>query len=164
VKATRADINKYLVVLAETPERIVHAMKSLDDVSLPPKAGDKSWSANDILAHLRSCADLWTHSIYAMLAEDEPEFSDVNERKWAKVTHYSELPFEESLQAFSLQRKNLLRVLPALPFEAWERSAIIFGRKHTVFMQARRMAKHETEHIQQLETLSKAAACAPDRR
>src|SRR5215216_2050961 len=139
-------------------------MKSLDDVSLPPKAGDKSWSANDILAHLRSCTDLWTHSIYAMLAEDEPEFSDVNERKWAKVTHYSELPFEESLQAFSLQRKNLLRVLQALPFEAWERSAIIFGRKHTVFMQARRMAKHETEHIQQLETLSKAAACAPDRR
>jgi hypothetical protein len=90
-----------------------------------------------------------------MLAENEPEFSDINEWKWAKVTRYAEVPFAESFQAFSLQRANLLRVLKGLPFEAWERSAIIFGRKHTVFTQTRRMAKHEGEHCEQIETLLK---------
>ncbi len=59
----------------------------------------------------------------------------------------------ESLQVFSLQRENLLRVLKALPFVAWERSAIIFERKHTVFTQTRRMAKHEEEHVEQIASL-----------
>lgn len=146
MKATPAEIENYLGILSETPQRIGKVAKGLDEARLQFKADSKSWSANDILAHLRSCADLWTHSIYAMLAENEPVFSDINERKWAKVTRYVDVPFEESFQAFSLQRANLVRVLKALPLESWERPAIIFERKHTVFTQTRRMAKHEQEH------------------
>ena len=153
MKATPAAIESFMQILSETPLRISAAAKGLDEANLQFKADRKSWSANDILAHLRSCADLWTHSIYAMLAENEPVFSDLDERKWAKVTRYAELPFAESLQAFSLQRENLLRVLKALPFVSWERSAIIFERKHTVFTQTRRMAKHEQEHWEQMKSL-----------
>lgn len=81
--------------------------------------------------------------------------ADINERKWAKVTRYVELLFAESFQAFVLQRENLLRVLSVLPFDSWERSAIILERRHTVFSQVRRMAKHEIEHCQQIEELLK---------
>jgi DinB family. len=153
MKATPADIEKFVQILSETPSRISQAVKGLDEARLQFKGDKKSWSANDILAHLRSCADLWTHSIYAMLAENEPIFSDINERKWAKVTRYAELPFDKSFHVFSLQRENLLWVLKVLPFEAWERSALIFERKHTVFTQIRRMAKHESEHCEQIESL-----------
>jgi len=153
MKASAADVEKFVRILSETPLRVSHATMEVDEARLQAKADKKSWSVNDILAHLRSCADLWTYSIYAMLAENEPRFSDINERKWAKVTRYVELPFDDSLQAFSLQRENLLRVLKALPFESWERSAIIFERKHTVFTQTRRMAKHEQEHCEQIESL-----------
>ena len=153
MKATQKEIDKALSLLAETPLRIVDMTKEMDDAFLQGKRDKQAWSVNEILAHIRSCADLWTHSIYAMLAENEPEFSDVNERKWAKVTGYAGLSFTESFQAYCLQRENLLRVLRALPFDSWERSALIFGRKHTVFTQARRMAKHETEHVEQIENL-----------
>jgi hypothetical protein len=34
-----------------------------------------------------------------------------------------------------------------------ERSALIFGRTHTVFLQARRMAEHEQEHSAAIEFL-----------
>lgn len=153
MKATTSEIEKYLAILASTPQRIQQATKGLEETRLQFKSDRSSWSLNDILAHLRSCADLWTHSIYAMLAEHEPEFSDINERKWAKVTRYAEVPFSESFQAYSLQRANLLRILQTLPFESWERQAIIFGRKHTVFTQTRRMAKHEQEHTEQIEQL-----------
>ena len=153
MKATSVEIEKFIQALSETPPRIREASKGLDETHLQFKADNKSWSANDILAHLRACADLWTHSIYAMLSENGPVFSDIDERKWAKVTRYAELPFRESFQVFSLQRKNLLRVLRTLSFQAWERSAIIFERKHTVFMQVRRMAKHEKEHCEQIEAL-----------
>jgi hypothetical protein len=155
MKATSSDIEKFLQGISETPLRIREAIKDLDDPRLQFKADPKSWSANDILAHVRSCADLWTHSIYAMLAENEPVFSDVDERKWAKVTRYSELPFAQSLELFSRQRENLLRVLKPLPLESWERAAIIFERRHTVFSQVRRLAKHESEHVVQIESLFK---------
>ena len=153
MKVTSAEIEMFMQILSETPLRISQASKGLDEANLQFKADRKSWSAKDILAHLRSCADLWTHSIYAMLAENEPVFSDIDERNWAKVTRYAELPFAESFQAFSLQRENLLRVLKNLRFESWERSAIIFERKHTVFTQTRRMAKHEQEHCEQIAAL-----------
>ena len=155
MKATTSEMEKYLAILSETAPRLEQAVKGQDEARLHFKADKTAWSVNEILAHLRACADLWTHSIYAMLAENEPMFSDINERKWAKVTRYAELPFRELFQVFSLQRENLLRVLKALPFEAWERSAIIFERKHTIFTQTRRMAKHEMDHIEQIENLLK---------
>ena len=158
MKATTSEIEKHLKLLEEIPRRIKSVTHELDDAHLQFKTDKKSWSVNDILAHLRSCSDLWTHSIYAMLAEHEPVFSDIDERKWAKVTRYAELPFAESFQAFSFQRENLLRVLKSLPFESWEKSAIIFERKHTVFTQARRMTKHENEHCEQIESLLRSAA------
>lgn len=153
MKATLSEIEKYLGIISATPQRIAQATKDLEDARLQFKSDSKAWSANDILAHLRSCSDLWSHSIYAMLAENEPVFSDIDERKWAKVTRYTELPFAESLKAYSLQRENLLRVLEPLPIESWERAAIIFERKHTVFTQTRRMAKHENKHVEQIATL-----------
>ena len=158
MKAIASEIEKYLQLLEETTDRIMSVSNGLEDARLQFKPDKKSWSVNDILAHLRSCSDLWTHSIYAMLAEHEPVFSDIDERKWAKVTRYAELPFAESFQSFSLQRENLLRVLKSLPFESWEKSAIIFGRRHTVFTQARRLAKHENEHCKQIESLLQSAA------
>ncbi len=153
MKATPVEVEKYLGTISETPQRIASAIKGLAEAQLQFKADAKSWSANDILAHLRSCADLWTHSIYAMLAEQEPVFTDIKERRWAKVTKYSELPFSDSFQVFLLERENLIRVLKALPFESWERSALIFERRHTVFTQVRRLAKHETEHIEQIRMM-----------
>lgn len=88
-----------------------------------------------------------------MLAEKEPVFSDIDERKWAKVTRYEEISLTESLKSFELQRDHLLRVLLTLLFESWESFAMIAGRKHTVFTQVRRMAKHEQEHIKQIHAL-----------
>lgn len=157
MKATATEIEKYLGVVSETPARIAEIVKGIDEASLQFKDGDRAWSASDILAHLRSCADLWIHTIYAMLAEKQPVFSDINERKWAKLLRYADLPFQESLSAFSLQRETLLRVLTPLHFEAWERSAIILERRQTVFTQIRRMAKHETEHIEQITSVLRDA-------
>ena len=42
-----------------------------------------------------------------------------------------------------------------LPAADSERGAVILGRRHTVFTQARRMAKHEAEHMEQIAGLLK---------
>ena len=153
MKATPVEIEKYLRLLEETPRSIADLTAGSDDRALEFKPAERSWSVRDVLAHLRSCADLWSFSIYAMLAEDEPVLPDIDERKWTKAAGYGDVPFRESFQIFTLERKDLLRVLRALPFEAWEKPAMIFERKHTVFTQVRRMAKHEEEHCEQIERL-----------
>jgi hypothetical protein len=96
---------------------------------------------------------VWGDSIDAMLAENLPTLPHIHPRKWIKETNYLELAFHESFQAFIKQRQRLLRTLEKLSFEDWSRAATIAGRNHTVFTQARRMAKHEHEHCEQIESL-----------
>ena len=107
----------------------------------------------DVLSHLRSCADVWGSSIIFMLTGNEPTLPDTHPRAWVKQTNYSTLLFVESLKAFTYQRDNLLDILLENSLDDWERGAIIGGRRHTVFTQALRMAKHEAEHIGQIVEL-----------
>ena len=158
MKATQKEIDQILYALANTPLQIVNSTKGVDVSLLRAKSDRNLWSANDILAHLRSCADVWGNSIAAMLAEDTPTLPDLHPRKWIRETNYLELPFHESFQAFVKQREKSLVTLKRLSFDDWSRAAMIGGRKHTVFTQARRMAKHENEHCEQIENLLQGAA------
>jgi len=158
MKITPGEIEKYLKLLEETLHSIARAIKDIDAASLQDKPDEKIWSVSDILAHLRSCADVWGDSIAAMLTENIPTLPDLHPRQWIKETNYPELPFHESFQAFIKQRERLLITLKSLSFEDWSRAAMIGGRKHTVFTQARRMAKHEKEHCEQIESLLRSAA------
>ncbi|MGE5073975.1 MAG: DinB family protein [Anaerolineae bacterium] len=153
MRFTVAEGEAIVAKLEAMPRRLAGMTAGAVESRLRTAPGRKSWAAADILAHLRACADLWGNSIYAMLAATDVELPDIDERKWARAARYAEVTFKESLQAYTLQRNNLVRVLRGLTPAAWERSALIFGRRHTVFSQARRMAKHEQEHSGQIESL-----------
>lgn len=87
------------------------------------------------------------------ISSENPTLPDVHPRGWMRGTNYPDLPFHESLQAFLGQRQSLLSILLDLSFEDWSRAATIGGRRHTVFSQVRRMAKHEQEHVKQIGIL-----------
>jgi hypothetical protein len=149
------EIEDVLNLLAETPQRLATASGTFENSRLQFKPDKESWSANDILAHLRACADVWGKSIERMLAEDNPTLSHISPRTWVRKTDYPELAFHESLQAFVRQRAELLDTLKKLDVEGWSRGAIIKGRTHTVFSQAQRLAHHENIHCEQIEVLLK---------
>jgi len=153
MNATSSEIAKYLRVLAETPRQIAKITQGFGEARLQFKPDKNVWSVNDILAHLRSCADVWGDSIDVMLAEENPKVPYRHPRQWIKSTNYLELPFHESFQAFVGQRKKFLKVLKSLSFEDWSRGAVIKGSEHTVFTQVRRMAAHEAVHCEQIESL-----------
>lgn len=146
-----AERELYIATLAETPRRIAACTQGLSDDLLARPPVPKAWSVQEILAHLRACADLWTFSIYAMLVADQPELADIHPRQWSKGLAKAEPGFQEAFQRFVLEREQLIRVLVGLAPEAWERSAQIGKRRHTVFSQVRRMALHEGEHCAQIE-------------
>jgi hypothetical protein len=144
-------------ILAGTPGRIAAATADLTPQQLRTQPGADDWSANDVLAHLRACADMWNSSIYRMISEDRPTIRAVNPRTWIKQTDYRDIEFAPSFAAFRAQRAELLSVLETLPAEAWFRSATVTGAgaplERTVLTYGDGMARHERPHVKQIERI-----------
>jgi hypothetical protein len=153
MEANKSEIEWILDALKDAQKRIAAASKGVPTVKLHAQTDKKTWSVNDILAHIRSSSDVWGDSIEAMLAEEMPKLPDIHPRKWIKQTNYTELDFHISFKAYTEQRKKLLKTLIKWSLEDWSRGAMIGGRVHTVFTQARRIAKHDSDHCNQIEEM-----------
>lgn len=150
-------IEQILTMLAATPSRLTDLTKGLPPAQLltPPKPDE--WSARDVLAHLRACADMWGKYIVVILSEDRPTIKAVNPTTWIKQTDYRQQEFQPSLQAFTAQHAELLAVLKPLAPEAWSRMATVTGagkpRERTVYTYAQWLANHERPHLKQIERI-----------
>jgi hypothetical protein len=58
VPARSLPIEQILALLTETPPRIAALTASLAAAQLHAAPGQGEWSANEVLAHLRACADM----------------------------------------------------------------------------------------------------------
>jgi hypothetical protein len=154
-RITESEIKLHLQTLIETPGRIASYTAGLDEARLKAPPAPDEWSLVGILAHLRACTEVWSFSIYAMLTVDNPQMADIHPRDWMKRLNYAKLSFATNFDAFKVERDNLVRILQGLTFEEWERAGIFTGKvnTHTVFSQVRRMALHETDHMDQLEAM-----------
>ena len=154
VSRTSLTVEQTLTVLAATPALIAEITEGLSRAQLvtPPAPGE--WSARDVLAHLRACADMWGKYIVVILSEDHPTFKAVNPTTWIKKTDYLAQEFQPSLRAFARQRDDLLAVLEPLPRAGWSRSATVTGAgkvlELTVLFYAQRLARHERPHIKHI--------------
>lgn len=144
-----------LTLLAETPRRIDVLTADLAPAQLQTAPDYDKWSANDVLAHLRSCADVCGGCVATILTEDHPTIRAINPKTWIKQTDYPELEFPPSLRAFSMQRVELLAVLEPRPDEDWSRAATVTGAgsplERTVHTYAAWLARHERSHYKQFE-------------
>ena len=116
-------IQEALTLLAETPARIADLTSGLSPAQLRTRPSADEWSANDVLAHLRACADVRGGYILTMLAEDRPTLRAMSPRTWMRKTDYPELEFEASFRAFAKQRADLLAGAPG----ASTRGLVTFG-------------------------------------
>lgn len=152
---TPAEIENVLDQLQQAPLRIVEMTTGVENDRLYARPDTESWSANDLLAHLRACADVWGKSIQAMIKQDHPTMRYVSPRTYIRKTKYPEQEFHSSLQAFVKQREELLALLRSLDTLDWERGATFTGttrgRDQTVYSYAYRIVEHETPHVAQIE-------------
>jgi hypothetical protein len=160
VSGSSLTIEQVLTLLAETPPRLAALTAGLAPAQLRAAPEHDGWSANDVLAHLRACADVWGDCIAAMLVADRPTLRAVNPRAWIKQTDYLELEFRPSLGAFAAQRAELLAVLEPLPPDGWSRAATVTGAgkvlERTVLIYAQKLARHERPHLKQIERIVNA--------
>jgi hypothetical protein len=151
-------IDQILAMLAAAPERIAECTLGLTETQLHTAPKLSEWSANEVLAHLRSCADVWGNCIATIINQDTPTIRAINPRTWIKSTDYLEQKFLPSLQAFTTQRAELVALLKSLKSKNWSRSAIITGAgkplQRSVLSYAKWMAKHERPHVKQIKHIA----------
>ncbi len=151
-------IDQVLMILAATPPGIAALTARLRPAQTHTSPGHGEWSANEVLAHLRSCADVWGDCIVAIITRDEPTLRAINPRTWIEHTDYLEQEFGRSLRAFARQRKHLLKVLGPLPPQAWSRSATVTGAgkplERTMLFYGQWLAGHERTHLRQIERIA----------
>ncbi len=150
---SQPEIQVTLKALSGMPRQIARVARGRGDRQLHRQPAPEAWSARDILAHLRACAEVWGHSIDRMLTEDRPTIRYVSPRGWIKKTNYLQQPFDDLLRDFAQGRGALVRTLGALEPAEWARGATFtgttLGRSGTVLSYARRIADHELHHLDQ---------------
>lgn len=142
-------------MLEEHPRRIAAATRGVAPKRLRTERIIGEWSAVDVLAHLRACADARGDVIPEILAGRDEPLRAVNPRTLIESTNYRELDFASSFRAFVRQRVRLLKVLRALPRGAWSRSALFTGfgtpRERDVLFYAGWIVRHERAHVRHIE-------------
>lgn len=148
-------------MLRDGPAYLSKIAKDAAPRRLGSRPSPDEWSATEVLAHLRACADVWGDCIATILAEDEPTIRAINPRRWIRDTDYPTQDFRDSLRAFTRQRDELLTVLEPLSQEDWSRSATITGAgkplRRTVFDYAEWLGRHERPHIKQIRRVVEEA-------
>jgi hypothetical protein len=154
VSSNALSIEQVLTLLAATPPRLTALTAGLEPAQLQMPPTPEEWSAVEVLAHLRACADVWGNCIRTILAKDKPALRAVNPTTWIKRTDYRALEFGPSWRAFVTQRADLLAVLEPLPPAAWARAATVTGAgkvlERTVLSYAQWLARHEQPHVKQI--------------
>ncbi len=158
-------IDTILTILKETPPRLAQLTAEQTPAQLHTAPSASEWSANEVLAHLRACNEVWGgYYIMTILAEDNPTIKAVNPRTWIKNTSYLEQEFQSSLRAFTKERRKLLAVLEPLPLKDWSRTNTLIGAgkplQQTLMSHADGLARHERAHLKQIERTLNALQAA----
>lgn len=145
-----------LAMLRDSPARIATSTAGVKAERLSARPEPDEWSATEVLAHMRSCADMWGGAVTAMLA-GERTVRAVNPRSWVKKTNYPTLDFRRSFRAYEKQRQELLTLLESLPRKDWSRSATVTGAgaplTRTVHDYVQWLARHEQPHLKQIQEI-----------
>lgn len=154
-----------LAMLAAAPPRIAELTAGLAPEQLRSAPAPGQWSAGEVLAHMRACADMWGGAIREILTHDHPTLRAINPRAWIERTDYRAQAFGASLAAFASQRAELLATLEPLAAEGWARAATVTGAgkplERTVHFYAQWLARHERPHLKQIERITSQLRAAP---
>ena len=142
--------------LSAVPKQIAAIVAGHDESRLSWRADEKTWSASDLLAHLRSCSEVQGTWIAAMLDRDNPTLRAVSPR--SAFRKYVDRDLSTSLEEFAVERRALVKRLRALDEAGWRRTLTFTGasaRRSTPSVTdcAWGLVQHEKDHLDQFREL-----------
>jgi uncharacterized damage-inducible protein DinB len=146
-----ASTDEQMERMARTADDFAAAVTQVPDAQLSRRPDATSWSAKEVVCHMRDTEESFMARFQAILAMEEPKFLPVEPDRWAAERQYQRNDTAEALAAFRARREESLRFLRALTPAQWERGGIHATRGR---MTARDfvglMAWHDDNHLDQL--------------
>jgi hypothetical protein len=111
-------------------EKVRLAVRGLtpDDLTTTPDpaANIGRWSIHQVILHLADCEQVYADRIKRVIAEDNATLLAFDENKWAAGLRYEEQSIDDAITMIELTRRQMGRVLAALPDASFNRTG-----KHT---------------------------------
>ena len=164
-------LERRLARLARTPGELDEALRTQGADLLVRRPDPSSWSATEILCHLRDVEELFRIRFHTMLAQDNPKIltlsadpSDLaawgiggavghplDPDRWAEDRLYARDDPGHALSGFRRQRAETLALLHSLSNEKWLRGGIHSLRGClTLGDWVASLAAHDDNHVDQL--------------
>jgi hypothetical protein len=157
--------------MRRTVDEVATAISGQSDASLSRRPAPASWSAKEVLCHLRDIEELFMLRFRTMLALDEPTFLVLGEMppdpaawgiaegdalpldpdRWAEERQYRRHDAGLALAALDRRRRETLALLGRLTPDQWQRGSahVTLGRM-TFADWAALIAAHDDRHLDQL--------------
>lgn len=157
--------------LRRTPAEIAGLLEGRDRAALARRPDAHSWSATEILCHLRDVEELFLLRFQTILAVDEPPIltlgatpealarwgiggavgHPLDPDRWAEDRQYARQDPAGALEAFGRRRGEVVAVLDALSSRQWQRGGIHQARgRMAVGEWVASLAGHDDNHLAQL--------------
>jgi hypothetical protein len=155
--------------LRETPVELDHHVTEAGDAVLGRRPEPKSWSATEIVCHLRDVEGLFQVRFHTIVALEEPtilvvgatrtdlapwrlgESHPLDPDRWAEERQYERSDARAALRAFQRRRGEVLRLLNSLSDAEWQRGGIHPTRgRRTLTQWVASLAGHDDNHLGQL--------------
>jgi uncharacterized damage-inducible protein DinB len=145
-----------LVVQQATSRRLADLIARLDKRKLRRRPAPERWSIAEILAHLADTELVAGWRLRQILSQNGATIQAFDQDVWAGTFQYAHRDPRESLEMFSVLRKNNLTMLKSMPQTLWENYGMHQERgKESVAHMVRMFAGHDLNHLKQIEQMAK---------
>ena len=101
--------------------KLIDALRGLSKPELMSFPVPGTWSIQQIVIHLMDSDLIACDRMKRVIAEENPTLIGFNETKFVEKLLYHEQSVEEATTVFSLNRKNMAKILRGLPDSAYQR-------------------------------------------
>jgi len=157
--------------MGRTADEVAAVVSGQSDEALSHRPGPASWSAKEVVCHLRDIEELFMLRFRTMLALDEPTFLVLGEMppaptawgivegdalpldpdRWAEERQYLRNDAGLALAALRRRREETLALLGRLTSEQWQRGSVHITLGRMTFADwVALMAAHDDKHLAQL--------------
>jgi hypothetical protein len=157
--------------LERTPGEVARTISDTRAAALASRPDPRSWSATEIVCHLRDVEELFQSRFHTILAIDEPTIlafgappndllawriggaigHPLDPDRWATERQYIRNDAHEALAALQRRRTEVLTLLSALSPTEWQRGGIHASRgRRTLVEWVASLAAHDDNHLDQL--------------
>ena len=156
--------------LEQTPAELKPRIAGREPAVISRRPEPKSWSATEILCHLRDVEELFQTRFHTILALDEPVIivlgadaqqlapwrfvgnHPLDPAEWAEDRQYARHDPRDALSAFERRRAEVVTLLRGLSDGEWQRAGIHLGRgRQALTHWVASLAAHDDNHLAQLD-------------